>query len=104
MSVLSRRPAGLTDDELGRHRARVFLGQACVLGPSLVVPLRTLWECYQTWCADRSVPADSGHLRALLDEAPWAEVVERPLARGRLKTIVRGVGVRPTALLPAPRA
>lgn len=97
MSALSRRPGGLTRDELGRHRARVFIGQRCVLGRSLVVPLWTVWKEYEAFGLRNGFVAEAGHLRALLDDAEWAEVVERPQARGRLKTIVRGVGLRPTA-------
>lgn len=97
MSDLARRPGGLTHEELGRHRARVFVGQRCALGSSLVVPLWLLWKEYQEFGCQKGFEAEAIHLRRLLDEVPWAEVVERPHARGRLKTIVRGVGMLPTA-------
>lgn len=100
---LSRRPGGLTEEELGRHRARVFLGKHAVLGPTLVIPLWTVWQAYQGFAERNDFKPVAADLRSLLDEAPWAEVVERPLARGKLKTIVRGLGLRPTALLPAPK-
>lgn len=97
MSALSRRPSGLSRDQLGFHRARVFVGQRCALGPTLVVPLWTVWKEYQAFGQRNGFEAEACHLRRLLDEAPWAEVRERPEARGRLKTIVMGVGLRPTA-------
>lgn len=93
MSALSRRPSGLSQDALGAHRARVFVGQRCRLGPTLVVPLWLLWKEYEAFGARNGFEARACDLRRLMDEAPWAEVVERPHARGRLKTVVRGVGM-----------
>ena len=95
MGELARRPAGLTRDELGRHYARVFVGRRCALGPSLVVPLWTVWKEYEAFLTRNGLEARAIDLRRLLDEAPWAKVVERPHARGRLKTIVKGVGLLP---------
>lgn len=91
-----RRPAGLTPWELAEHYARCFVGQRCVLGSTLVVPFEVLFASYQGWCRtelEAWVPSRR-ELRDLLDKAPWAEVVDRPHARGALKTIVRGVGCR----------
>lgn len=96
MSQLARRPGGLTADQLGRHRARIFVGERCALGETLVVPLWTVWKEYQAFADRMGFTAEAVHLRRLLDEAPWAEVVERPQARGRLKTIVRGLGLLPS--------
>lgn len=94
---LARRPAGMGRADLGQHRARTFVGQRCVLGPSLVVPLWTLWQEYQAFGARNGFEAEAADLRRLLDEAPWARVVERPKARGRLKTVVHELGLKPTA-------
>lgn len=95
---LARRPSGLTRAELGEHRARCFIGQQCVLGSSLVVPGMVLWRAFLSYGQANGFKADPAALRSLLDRAPWAEVVERPQARGKLKSIVRGVGLKPTAL------
>lgn len=95
MGDLARRPSGLTAKELGHHRARVFVGRHCVLGPTLVIPLWTVWQSYQGFASRNGFDPEASHLRSLLDEAPWAEVVERPQARGRLKTIVKGLGLKP---------
>lgn len=94
MSSLSRRPAGLTGDDLGLHRARVFVGQRCVLGATLVVPLWTVWKEYQAFGVRNGFEAEAVHLRRLMEEASWAEVVDRPNARGLLKALVKGVGLR----------
>ena len=94
-----RRPGGLTPWELAEHYARCFVGQRCVLGPTLVVPFEVLFASYQDWCRtelEAWVPSRR-ELRDLLDAAPWAEAVDRPRARGALKTIVRGVGCAPVA-------
>jgi hypothetical protein len=99
---LSRRPAGLKGRDLGVHRARVFVGQRCVLGSTLVVPTMVLWREFQTWAAANGFEPCAAALRQLLDTSPWAEVVERPEARGRFKSIVRGVGMKPTAPPGAP--
>jgi hypothetical protein len=95
MPELSRRPAGLKGAELDRHRARCFIGQRCVLGSSLVVPTKWLWREFQRYGRENGFVACSAALRSLLDDAPWAEVAEHPEARGRLKSITRGVGLRP---------
>lgn len=92
MTDPQRRPSGRVE---GGFFVRAFVGARCSLGSTLVVPMRTLWDCYRDWCAEQGVEASSADLRRTLDDAPWAEVVERPQARGRLKTVVRGVGVRP---------
>jgi hypothetical protein len=84
-------------DTLGLHRARVFVGHRCALGETLVVPIWTVWKEYQAFGARNGFQARAKDLRRLFDEAPWATVVERPQARGRLKTIVVGVGLRPVA-------
>jgi hypothetical protein len=84
-------------DGVGRHRARVFVGQRCVLGETLVVPLWTVWKEYEAFGSRNGFVARARDLRLLFDEAPWATVLERPQARGRLKTVVCGVGLRPTA-------
>lgn len=97
MADLARRPAGLTRDELGRHCARAFVSARCSVGSTLVVPLWTVWKEYEAFAERSGVEARAIDLRRLLDEAPWAQVVERPQARGRLKTIVRGMGLLPTA-------
>lgn len=97
MSELARHPGGLSRDDVGRHYARTFVGRRCALGPTLVVPLWTVWKEYEAFMARNGREARAIDLRRLLDEAPWAEVVERPMARGKLKTIVRGLGLRPTA-------
>lgn len=102
MSQLDRRPSGLSQDELGLHQARVFIGQRCKLGDTLVVPLWTLWKEFQAFGVRNGFQANPRLLRRLLDEAPWAEVVERPRARGRLKTIVNGVGLLPQAPIRDP--
>ncbi len=75
-------------------RARVFIGQCCALGPTLVMPTWVLWTEFKAFGQRNGFPACSASLRGLLDEAPWAEVVERPEARGRFKSIVRGVGMK----------
>jgi hypothetical protein len=93
---LNRRPAGLKGPELATHVARCFIGQRCALGSSLVIPTMLLWHEFQRWAKENGEHACSAALRRLLDEAPWAEVVDRPEARGRFKSIVRGVGVRPS--------
>lgn len=93
--LLARRPGGQTAEQAGIHRARVFVGRRCVLGHTLVCPLWTVWQEYQAFGERNGFEAEAGHLRRLLDAAPWAEVVERPKARGRLKTIVRGMGLKP---------
>lgn len=100
MTALERRPSGLTRDELGEHYARVFVGRRCALGPTLVVPLWLVWKEYEAFAARNGFQGRAKDLRQLLDAAPWAEVVERPQARGRLKTIVKGVGLRPAASSP----
>lgn len=92
--AISRRPAGLTRDELGLHCARVFIGARCSLGPTLVMPLWLLWKEYEAAGAEEGFEARAIDLRRLLDAAPWAEVRERPHARGRLKAIVSGVGLK----------
>jgi hypothetical protein len=94
--ALSRRSAGLKGADLDRHRARCFIGQRCVLGSSLVVPTMILWRQFKEYGEANGFEACARSLRSLLDEVPWAEVVERPEARGRFKSIVRGVGIRPT--------
>lgn len=94
-----RRPGGLTPWELAERHARRFVGQRCVLGATLVVPLEVLFRSYQAWClaqGDGWVPSRR-ELRDLLDKSPWAEVADSPRARGDLKAIVRGVGCRPMA-------
>ena len=78
---------------LDAHRARVFVGRRCVLGASLVMPTWLLWKEFEAFGRENGFAACSAALRGLLDEAPWAEVVERPEARGRFKSIVRGVGM-----------
>jgi hypothetical protein len=90
---LTRRPAGLTKAELDEHHARVFVGQCCVLGSSLVMPTMLLWRAFKAFGDRNGFVACSGALRRLLDDAPWAEVVEMPHARGHLKSIVKGVGM-----------
>ena len=95
---LARRPGGLKGRDLDGHRARCFVGQRCVLGSSLVVPGMILWHEFQKYGGDNGFRACAAALRQLLDQSPWAEVVERPEARGRFKSIVRGVGLKPTAL------
>lgn len=94
MQSLERRPSGLTKQELAEHRARVFLGTRCVLGTTLVMPLWLLWKEYEAWGQASGFTPTARELRKLLDEAPWAEVEERPNARGRFKSIVKGVGMR----------
>lgn len=104
MRDISRRPAGLKGKALDISCVRVFIGKRCILGPTLVVPMRTLFDEYSAWCKLQGISPDSAAFRAVLDEAAWATVVERPEARGRLKAIVQGVGVRPTAPNPDPLA
>jgi hypothetical protein len=104
MRDLNRRPAGVRGYELNKSCARIFFGNCCTLGPTLVVPMRTLFDEYSAWCKRNDIKPDSSAFRAVLDEAHWATIVERPEARGRLKAIVQGVGVRPTAPNPDPLA
>lgn len=83
----------------GLAMARLFVGRRCVLGATLVVPLGVLWREYRAWAS--SIGAEgavqAADLRTALEVAPWANVVSRPHARGRFKTLVEGVGLRPTA-------
>lgn len=92
--LLSRRPSGLTPPQLGEHYARVFVGERCTLGPTLVMPLRLLWREYRPWAVHRGWTPTAQELRSLLESVPWAEVQERG-GRGRFRTVVLGVGLRP---------
>lgn len=76
-------------------RVREFVGQRCVLGSTLVCPIRLLFYAYRDWCQEH------GHedprpeeLVSVLEKATWAHVSE-PRGRGRLRVVVKGVGVRP---------
>jgi hypothetical protein len=95
MVSLEDRPGGLTLSELQEHRARVYVGRRCVLGSTLVVPLWTVWIDFQGFAKRNGFQADARALRSVFDKASWAEVIERPQARGKLKTIVKGVGIKP---------
>lgn len=97
MRDINRRPAGLKGKGLDESCFRAFVGQRCVLGPTLVVPMRTLFDEYASWCLTMRIEPSSAAFRAVLDDAAWATVIERPEARGRFKAIVQGVGI-----LPAP--
>ncbi len=90
---LARRPSGLTPQQLGEHHARVFIGERCVLGSTLVMPLRFLWRAYKPWCLQRDWTPTVNELRSLLEASPWAAVEERG-GRGRFRTVVLGVGLR----------
>lgn len=75
-------------------RARLFIGQRCVLHPALVVPLRVLWREYKAWCVlGKRVDPLVYDLKGALDEAPWARVTE-PRGTGRIRVVVHGVGLR----------
>lgn len=96
---LNRRPSG-SDQFLDEQCFKAFLSQRCVLGPTLVVPMRTLFSEYQGWCLTMKIDASSKAFRSVLDNASWAEVVERPEARGRFKAIVKGIGIMPAPQTP----
>lgn len=72
---------------------RRFIGQRCVLDPQLVCPLRLVWRAYQDWARPLSIRPSAVALRALLDASPWARVEERA-GRGRIRTVVHGLGLR----------
>jgi hypothetical protein len=72
--------------------ARRFIGARCQLGATLVVPMGVLWREFKGWTPNASAEG----LRAALELAPWAAVVERPRARGRFRTVVMGIGFRAT--------
>lgn len=82
-----------------RARVRDFVGEHCVLGQSLVVPLFVVWRSYQAYCEQLGAhaDADSQVFRAVLDAAPWVRVEERPKSKGLRRTIVHGLGVKSTA-------
>lgn len=69
--------------------ANRFLGLRCAFGRSLVIPMRVLWREYRRW----SPSASAVGLRVALELQPTVAVVENPSARGRLKTLVLGIGV-----------
>lgn len=95
MNNLARHPAGFTKAEQGQHRARTFIGQRCVIGASLVVPAWPLWIAYEQYCRENGLlDGNPKELRALIDSSPWGEWIELPNARGKLKAIVKGVGLR----------
>lgn len=85
-----------------RDQVRAFIGEHCVLGSNLVLPLRVLWRSYELHCTTlgRHADADPAVLRATLNEAPWAKVEQR--GTGRLRTVVHGLGLRATAPIPKP--
>jgi len=75
------------------RRALRFIGERCVIGPNLVVPLRVLWREYERWADEQALPDPQPRdLKAALD-APWATVSE-PKGRGRMRTVVHGVGFK----------
>lgn len=91
----ARRPSGMTFEERQVYMAKLFIGQRCVLGASLVMPLRLLWREYLHWCTTyHDYNPHAGTFRRVLEEAPWACVEERS-GRGTFKTVVMGVGLKP---------
>lgn len=83
-------------ESLAEAQVRKFIGERCALGLSLVIPLRVLWRSYKEWCEEWGLEADAGELRDFLLARSWAEVVG-PRGTGSIRTIVRGVGLLPTA-------
>ena len=83
-------------ESLAEAQVRKFVGERCTLGVSLVIPLRVLWRSYKEWCEEWGLEADAGELRDFLLTRSWAEVVG-PRGSGAIRTIVRGVGLLPTA-------
>ena len=83
-------------ESLAEAQVRKFIGERCTLGVSLVIPLRVLWRGYKEWCEEWGLEADAGELRDFPLTRSWAEVVG-PRGSGAIRTIVRGVGLLPTA-------
>lgn len=84
-------------DEATREQlvmARRFVGQRCLLDPQLVVPMRLLWRGFQDWSRPHGLRPSAVALRLLLDASPWARV-EELRGRGRIRTVVHGLGLRP---------
>lgn len=72
--------------------ARRFVGQRCLLDPQLVVPMRLLWIEFRKWSKLRGHHPSAIALRLLFEASPWARVEERE-GRGRIRTVVHGVGI-----------
>lgn len=72
---------------------RRFVGQKCVLSPQLIIPMRLIWAGYRKWAKDIGLVPNAGALRAVLEASPWCRVEERA-ARGRIRTVVHGLGLK----------
>lgn len=78
----------------GTLQAKVFIGEKCVLGRTLVVPLRVLYKEYEAWCKEKGIRANVYDLKNTLADVPWAKVVG-PRGKGLIRTVVEGVGIAP---------
>lgn len=84
------------DDEVTRQQlvmVRRYIGQRCVLDPQLIVPMRLLWQGFQSWARPIGVKPSAVALRSLLEASPWARLEELN-GRGRLRVMVHGVGLK----------